>query len=248
MKVIQITDTHLFSEKKAELQGFCTYEALTKIIEYIINFEEERPDYILLTGDISQDESIDSYEFALHEFEKLGVPVYWIHGNHDSEMAVEEVFKKSDNLIRLNKLSTKFWDFLSINTCRHGIDEGYIENCEIDIFLKKIEESKRDGKNIAVVMHHHPQPVNTPLVDECGLKNNEVFLDILKDNGSVKLVICGHVHGDYQIPFELKMIETCPATCFQWKKGTENIETENMRGFKVFNFESSSYDSTTIWI
>ena len=248
IKIIQITDTHLFSDKTSQLHGYCTHQSLTEIIEHLIDDRLKKEDVVLLTGDISQDESLESYRLALIQLERLKSTVYWIHGNHDDESKIKTVFDTSKYVKKLNKFSIKNWDFISINTCRRGTDKGYIDECEMKIFLEKVDESKKSNKNIAIVMHHHPVPVDTPLVDECGLQNSEIFLDTLNKNSEIKLVICGHVHGDYRISLGGKVIETCPATCFQWVKGTDQVKTENRKGFKVFNISTNSCSSSTIFI
>lgn len=245
-KVIQITDTHLFSDKSTELLGYCTYQHLADTITHVLN-SNIKPNMVLVTGDIFQDETKQSYQLALAQFERLNCPVYWIHGNHDNESELKPIFEGSPKLQRLDKLSTPYWDLISINTCRRGTAKGYIEDDEYERFLLKIEAAKKNNKKIAVVMHHHPMPVNTPLLDACMLENYEKLLNMVKQNKMIKLIICGHVHGDYKMVCDGFVIETSPATCFQWKKGTSKVETENRRGYRIFDFNSTSYSSSTIF-
>lgn len=245
--VIQITDTHLFSDKSTELLGYCTHKYLTDTIDHVLK-SRTKPNIVLITGDISQDETAQSYKLALEQFERLDCLVYWIHGNHDNEIELKPIFNNSPKLKKLDKLSVPFWDFISINTCRYGTEKGYIEDDEYERFLLKIEETKKKNKKIAVVMHHHPIPVDTPLLDECMLENHDKFLRVAKQNKEIKLIICGHVHGNYRIVHDELVMESCPATCFQWKKGASEDETENRRGYKIFNFNADAYTSSTIFI
>ncbi|MCC7005697.1 MAG: metallophosphoesterase [Ottowia sp.] len=247
LKIIQITDMHLFADKAQKLHGYCTYRTLSDTVDYIIA-SEQNPDFVLVTGDISQDETTASYQLAREQFERLNIPIYWIHGNHDDETKVQAVFNATTHLKQLSKLTTPFWDFVGINTCRRGTDSGYIENSEMAIFYKKLAESKINDKKIVVVMHHHPYPVTTPLVDACMLQESEYFLGQLKENKQVKLILCGHVHGEYQITHDEHVLEACPATCFQWEKGTEKVTTEDKRGFKVIDFYVDAYESTVSFI
>jgi 3',5'-cyclic-AMP phosphodiesterase len=246
--VIQITDPHLFSDVTNELQGYQTYKHLAETIDHILVNPNAKPDMVFVTGDISQDETAESYQLALTQLERFTCPVYWIQGNHDNQAELQPIFDSSRRLQQLTHLSTSYWDFISINTCRRDVDDGYIEDDEYERFVFKLEEAKAKSKKIAVVMHHHPTAVNTPLMDACGLHNQEKFLKLVKQYEEIKLVICGHVHGDYKIALDEFTIETCPATCFQWKKGTSSLETENRRGYKIFHFNSTSYTSSTIFI
>lgn len=247
LKVIQFTDTHLFADKAQHLQGYCTYQNLSETIDYLL-VSEELPHFVLLTGDISQDESSASYQLAQAQFERLNIPVYWIHGNHDDETKVKPSFGTSPYLKQLKHLTTLFWDFIAINTCRQGTDDGYLEESELAYFWQSVDIAKNNNKNIAVVMHHHPYPVATPLVDACMLQTADDFLTQIKQCSEIKLIICGHVHGNYQIPYGDLMIEACPATSFQWKKGTNALLTENKRGFKRFVFYANTYQVSAVFI
>jgi Icc protein len=248
LRVVQITDLHLFSMPSSSLQGYCTYEAFRGTVDYLITNLSLKPDLILLTGDLSQDESVESYQLALLQLKRLNSPIYWIHGNHDSEDKVRFVFDSAENVKQLSRLCTPTWDFISLNTCRPGTDNGHIEEVEYESFLEKIEKSKKDKKAVAVVMHHHPFPVATPLIDACMLQDNERLITILNTIPEIKLVICGHVHGEYTVKLSRQNVETGIATCFQWEKGTHTIRTENKRGFTIFDFDEYSYLKTTVYI
>jgi Icc protein len=245
-QIIQITDTHLFSDPDKTLRGYCTHANLVKTIDHILLNATSKPDFVFVTGDISEDESAQSYLLALAQFERLDCPVYWIHGNHDNAIVLKPIFDRSQRVKNLINLSIPSWEFISINTCRYGSEKGYIASDEYDRFLLQLAEVK--NKQVAVVMHHHPIPVNTPLLDACMLQDYEQFLNITKQHKEIKLVICGHVHGDYKVMHDDLLIEVSPATCFQWKKGTSEVETENVIGYKIFNFDGLSFTSSAIFI
>ncbi|MGA3845855.1 metallophosphoesterase [Ralstonia nicotianae] len=243
--VVQITDPHLFADRDSELMGYRTYPMLSKTID-AIRGHDFRPDACFLTGDISQDESADSYELARFELERLGIPVFWIPGNHDDRGRAEAVFGQSERIHRLSKLTTGDWDFIHLETCRRGADEGYLSDPDFERFVSDVEASAGAGKQIAVVMHHHPVPTQTPLLDGYMLQDGERLLSFLDDHRQVRLVICGHVHGDYQLQYGSQTIEVCPATCFQWEKGTRTAKAEDWRGFRIFEFSSAGYQSALI--
>ncbi|KAF3997106.1 metallophosphoesterase [Glaciimonas immobilis] len=248
INILQITDMHLFSDKAATLHGNCTYKSFSNTVDHIISCYNEKFDIAIVTGDVSQDESLESYALALHQLERLGVPIYWIFGNHDDEYKIKSIFNTSRVLKQLTKITTGFWDFISLNTSRPGTAKGYIDSADFSIFAENVKISQLAGKNIAIIMHHHPYPVNTPLVDECMLQNDENFFRLITETEQIKLIICGHVHGDYKILNKNHVLETCPATCFQWNKGTDNVEIENRSGFKIHRFNKKSHRSSTIFI
>ncbi|NJM46499.1 MAG: hypothetical protein HC860_10200 [Alkalinema sp. RU_4_3] len=84
MLVVQITDTHLFAEPEGEMFGCRTRETFDTVIEAIAQLET-KPDLLLLTGDVSQDDSVASYVYVRSRLQDLNIPSYWLPGNHDQE-------------------------------------------------------------------------------------------------------------------------------------------------------------------
>src|SRR5690606_16615934 len=123
---------------------------------------------------------------------------------------------------------------------------GYLNDFELANLKNELTKAP-SGENIAIVMHHHPYAVETPLTDEYILKNNSDFKTIL--NGSnVKLIICGHVHGDYSIKENHVTMESSPATCLQWPKGTKSLNIDRRIGYKIYFFNEGNYKTTTrLW-
>ncbi|MGA4422931.1 metallophosphoesterase [Ralstonia nicotianae] len=243
----QITDLHLLEDRQAELFGCCTYSTFSKTID-AISSQHIRPDLCVLTGDISQDGTVASYELARSELERLDMPVFWIPGNHDDPDKATAVFEQSSSIHRLTKLATGSWDFIYLDTCRAGVDHGHLSDLAFDRFTADVEASTLDGKHVAIVMHHHPVPTQTPLIDAYILQDEWRLLTLLDEHPNVKLVICGHVHGDYQLQYGTQMIEMCPSTCFQWERGTTVLKTENWRGYKLLEFSPSGYQATLVTV
>lgn len=240
LTVLQLSDMHLHFENTRLLQGYATNQRFDKLIDHIIERESIKPDVIFLTGDISQDMLENSYVLCAKLIEKLNINTYWIAGNHDDPKVATEIFSKSKIIKPLLQFETEYWDFIFINSCRAETDKGYITPQEIERVIKKLEIVGQT-KSVCLVMHHHPIPVFTPLVDECILQEGDVFLDRIKNYSSVKLIMCGHVHGDYSLTFAGINIESAPATCFQWKKGTNSLETQDISGYAIYRMEKNAF-------
>src|SRR3989338_1097419 len=110
---------------------------------------------------------------------------------------------------------------------------------EIMMILKLLNLCLKN-KKIVLVMHHHPFPTKTPLIDQYILKNTNELLETIC-NHNITLIVCGHVHNDYKIKYNGITLETSPATCLQFKKGASEIEIEKKFGCKVYFFENENY-------
>ncbi|WP_337049943.1 metallophosphoesterase [Serratia fonticola] len=237
MKVIQLTDLHLCKSEHDLILNQNPYDKLSKIIDKIIEMKHHYDAILLVTGDISNDGTIESYELAIKQLERLNILIYFTPGNHDNKDVLTKVFSQSKLIRNLRDLAVDGWNIINVNSTLIDSDSGFITAS--DLLKIKSEASK----NTAIIMHHHPVPVGTPLVDECMIINGVELMRTIKLNQNIRLIICGHAHGNYKIQNENCIVEVCPATCFQWKRGTDTLSIENTSGFKEFNFSQNSYSS-----
>ncbi|KTD36152.1 3',5'-cyclic adenosine monophosphate phosphodiesterase CpdA [Legionella nautarum] len=241
LKILQITDMHLFSTNPC-LFGINPNKNFNEVMRAVFNQEIKDTDFILLTGDLSQDETADSYQYLVESFKHCEKPVFWISGNHDNEKLMTEVFSQLASFKRGKFLELNDWIFLFINSKLEGSENGYLSQDELKELEKKL---KLCHKNVALIMHHHPTPVNTPLIDKYILNNREELWEIIS-NTKVKLIITGHVHGDYTLAKNDIKIECSPATCYQLKKGTSTLEIDHAVGYKIHYFDKSEYYSKAV--
>lgn len=192
VKVIQLTDTHLFCSDNQNIFDVKSNLKFDEVIEKILVEDIHDTDMIFLTGDLSQDETEESYKIIASTLMTLNIPIYWIPGNHDDVLKMGSVFSNTDNFIRAKNLSFSDWHFIFLNTKMEGVAEGYLSGSELQLLREELLLSS-DDKNIAIVMHHHPARVGTPLIDNYILKNRNEFWGIIAGT-NVKLIICGHVH------------------------------------------------------
>ena len=74
VKVLHLTDPHLFADKQGDLRGTVTYESLAAVLEHY-RASDWRADFALVTGDLIQDDSAEAYSRFSELIEPLGLPV-----------------------------------------------------------------------------------------------------------------------------------------------------------------------------
>ena len=89
LRIIQISDTHVFGGKNKELLGVKTQESFDAVVDLL---QQEKMDLIILSGDLSQDGSIDSYRYVASRMKAFNVPVYFVPGNHDDVKVMASVY------------------------------------------------------------------------------------------------------------------------------------------------------------
>src|SRR3990167_3251002 len=131
VKILQISDTHLFENDELTLLGIKTNKKFEAVIAKIRGEDIHDTHMIFLTGDISQDETKASYQKAANYLSALKIPIYWIPGNHDHLPHCESVFKNAKNFFRTAQLSFLHWHVIFLNTKLEGADEGYLSPLEL---------------------------------------------------------------------------------------------------------------------
>ena len=81
------------------------------------------PDLLLLTGDLSQDETPESYQRLVSLIAPLGIPAYWIPGNHDNIPVMAEILNQPP-LSPEKSWMLGNWQFLLLSSVEAGCDGG----------------------------------------------------------------------------------------------------------------------------
>ena len=228
MKILQITDTHLFAPGDNEddppmLFGFNTFESLKHVIE-LVNKQDALFDLIVLTGDLSEDETAGSYRRLAELLSTLGKPIYYLFGNHDNSQIACEVFSeyplfKSDREIILEN-----WLIVLLNSKIDGKQEGNLAPVELDRLTKVLGLHK--DKHALVCLHHNPINMDPDRLDKYILQNPKDFFAILDANQNVRGVLWGHVHQQsYSQRRDVTLMST-PSTCAQFTPNETGIKLD----------------------
>ena len=82
LRLVQITDTHLNEPEDGHLLGMQTLHSLRCVLE-LVREERHQIDAFLVTGDLSQDGSLEAYHHLQRELTPFSCPSFWLAGNHD---------------------------------------------------------------------------------------------------------------------------------------------------------------------
>ena len=94
IKIIQITDPHLLEDQNDSFRDVKPFETLKLVIDHIKR-SNWGCDMVIATGDLTQDNTKESYIHYIKLLESLNTPIYSIPGNHDNKTIMRSVLKKS---------------------------------------------------------------------------------------------------------------------------------------------------------
>lgn len=243
IKIAQLTDIHLMATQESLLYGVNTFDAFKQVLSKV---NKKKYDYIIASGDLSEDGTLQSYHYLKAAFDQFEMPIHCIPGNHDNRDLLHEVLSASSHIHFDKKLNFLNWEILFLDTKHKNEIHGFISEQEFEFLENALSSSIAD--NIAIVMHHHPIAVNTPIIDAYSLINKKTFINCISAHEQVKLVIFGHVHHDYCLQHGQVTFESSPATCFQFAKGAEKKRLEMRTGFKNYVFTEDQYTAYCQWV
>jgi 3',5'-cyclic-AMP phosphodiesterase len=231
--VAQISDLHLFSDERQDLLGWNTWGSLEVVLQQVMTLNPS-PDLILLTGDLSQDETEGAYQKVVQRFIPLGIPTYWLPGNHDHVPTMERVLNQppiyTDKIIERGG-----WKFLLLNTNVPGQVYGALTAESLN-WLEKQLKSTPKTQPTSIAMHHHPFRVNSPWLDKSGLQNSTALFDILDRHSQVQMVLFGHVHQEFECVRRDVTYLSTPSTCIQFSPQSSDFTLDDARpGFRLIS-------------
>lgn len=239
--VAQLTDTHLFAEVEQKMFGLTTYDSFQVVVDRLSQLQT-KPDILLLTGDLSQDETSASYLKLQNLIAPLDIPTYWLPGNHDNLPTMQQVLNQPP--IFAEKSFTKGgWNFLLLSSSLPGCVHGELSQASLEWLDRQLQLMSEQPTLIA--LHHPPCSINSNWMDEIKLKNSADFFAIIDRYSQVKLVLFGHIHQAFDDRRRGVRYLGSPSTCVQFQpKSVKFAITQIQPGFRLLtllpdgNFET----------
>ena len=191
MKILQITDPHLYGSAAGRLRGVETDSSLRAVIEDAF---ARVPDYsaVLVTGDLVQDD-ITGYLRFRSIFGNLKKPVLCIPGNHDEPEAMRRELAGAPFQI-CGTHAAQGWQFIMLDSYDPGHVGGRFTTHELARLDAALE---RSPLHAMVCLHHHPVAMGSRWLDTVGLAEPDAFWRVVDAHAHVRAVVWGHVHQVY---------------------------------------------------
>ena len=193
IKLLQITDPHLFKDESAELLGVNTQASFAQVLKEIQQ-ENHEFDVILATGDLVQDSSDEGYTRFVEMMKPFNKPVFWIPGNHDFQPKMAEFLNQSPMDGAKHLLLGEHWQALLLDSQVYGVPHGQLSQHQLDLLKETLE--KNPERYTLVVLHHHLLPTNSAWLDQHNLRNSHELAEVLAPFTNVKAILYGHIHQE----------------------------------------------------
>lgn len=230
VRLIQITDTHLHAAADGHLLGMQTLHSLRCVLD-IVRADHRNMDAFLVTGDLSQDGSIASYQHLKEELSSFQRPSFWLEGNHDHP---DHMIQAASGQHVQRVIRTPHWQILMLNSQVVGKVYGELSAEQLALTEKNLAE--RPDLHTMICMHHHPISMESLWIDNIGVKNADALLDLIGQHQNARAVLWGHVHQASDIwRGDVRFMST-PSTCVQFMPKTENFSLDDRApGYRWLN-------------
>ena len=190
--LVQLTDSHLFADAQGKLASVATADSLRRVVSLVLD-EQPQIDLLLATGDISQDETIESYQRFRQLCEPVRAPARWCPGNHDETGAMREASRGSELMEPVVQVGA--WRVVMLDTLVAGSVGGKLAVSQLQLLERALEEAP--GIHHLVCLHHHPVPIGSRWMDGIGLANPEALFEVLDRHANVRALLWGHIHQEF---------------------------------------------------
>ena len=246
VKVLHLTDPHLFADRQGDLRGTVTYESLRAVLDHY-RAGDWRADLALVTGDLIQDDSVGAYGRFRELLEPIGLPVYCVPGNHDVRSLMQEALR-GPPFHYCEPVEAGDWLIANIDSCEPGDVGGRVGNDELRSLHELIADSS--AAHVAVCLHHPPALMGSRWLDSVGLEDKEAFLESLARSGKVRLILFGHVHQVYEADHDGIRIVGTPSTCRQFARGSDEFAVDdNPPAYRRISlYTDGRFEHELIWV
>jgi 3',5'-cyclic-AMP phosphodiesterase len=224
-RIIQITDCHLFADRR-ELRGIATWPRLEAVLAEIRDRFSDC-ECLVVTGDTAHDEIEETYRAFRESLGDLADKLLLIPGNHDNREAIEKVFPErcalTDGRLTFHH-GLDDWQLIGLDSHIPGEVAGRIGRAQFTWTGRPFTTTQKI--HTVVFVHHPPVPIQSRWLDEIGLEDGELLLELLEQFPNIKLVCCGHVHQESSTSTAGPVVVTTPAVGPQFRPRTDEMQLD----------------------
>lgn len=218
----QLTDLHIREPGRLAYGRLDTAPYLRAAVQ-AINRLPQRPDAVVLTGDLTDFGRAAEYEHLAQLLAPLTMPLYLLPGNHDERTQLRRSFAHHPYLgegefiqytVSLGANRDSALRLVALDTVEPGASGGRLCRQRLQWLDTTLQQHR--GETIVVAMHHPPFETLIGHMDAIGLLEGAGELaEILRAHANVERVVCGHLHRSISTRFGGTLASTAPSAAHQ---------------------------------
>lgn len=211
LRLVQLTDPHLFADPQGRLLGMTTRRSFEAVLEFALA-RESPIDALVLTGDLVHDASAQGYRTLRGLLDRTELPYYCIPGNHDSAERMADVLGPTV-LEPVDRRRLGDWNLVFLDSTEPGREGGNLGQTRLAALADLLSA---DAPPTLIFLHHQPVPVNSRWIDTMAVLDGQALIGLCHRHPYVKAIVCGHIHQEFALQLDGCRILGTPSTCFQF--------------------------------
>lgn len=225
IKILQLTDMHLFCESSQQLLGVNTWQSYQAVIQ-ALQAQANNFDLVIATGDVAQDQTIAAYQYFAQGIASLGVPCVWLPGNHDDRSSMEQILINHQVSAHKRIVLGEDWQICLLDSQVVGKTHGWLSQQELSWLEHQLATS--ETRHSLVALHHHPVASGCAWLDQHQLLNAAQLAEILVRYPRAGYLVCGHIHQSMDRQWLGKRLFATPSTCVQFRPNSQNFSLDSL--------------------
>lgn len=244
VRLLQITDTHLFANPEGQLLAMVSAQSLAAVLN-AVSANPHPYEAVLATGDLSQDHSPESYLRFADMMAPLGKPIYWLPGNHDDSLVMNEQLHNA-GISEAKLLVGEHWLVLLLDTQVRGKPHGRLADHQLALLDGVLRRYPQH--HVLIALHHQAVPVGCAWLDQHNLKNADELFTVLARHPQQKTILFGHVHQEFdEVHHGVRLISS-PSTCVQFKPLSDDFALDTSGpGWRYLTLHPDGRLATQVW-
>jgi Icc protein len=237
IRIVQVTDAHLYRDPDGVLAGVSTWKTFRAVLRQIERQHGDF-DYLILTGDLAQDEELETYLMLREELGDWLDRCRIIPGNHDDPANLRKAFPdlfSQDGGPLTFALSTGDWKIIGLDSHLPGETKGRVDANQLQ-WLR--DELRMDPSTRTLLfVHHPPVAINVDWLDKIGLDGASDLVNLIAASPQIKVICAGHVHQEFTGRIGPAAMYTTPSTCVQFGARSEKSFDTRAAGYRTFRLD-----------
>lgn len=219
LRIVQVTDTHLYADRAGCLLGLNTLDSLDAVLA-LVRQDPTPIDLVLATGDMVHDASPEGYTRLRERLSTLDAPVYCLPGNHDQPASMRQHLIGGP-LQMPPWVVAGHWLLVFLDSTVPGEDGGHLRAEELQRLEQALQQHPQH--HALVCLHHHPLASGSVWMDSMAVDNADQLLAIVARYPRVRALLWGHIHQEFDYTEQGVRFLGSPSTCIQFTPKKEDF-------------------------
>lgn len=221
VRILQITDQHLFANEDGQLLGVPTTQSFQAVLDAIRQSSFDY-DFVLATGDIAQDHNRQAYRRFAQMVKPLTKPIFWVEGNHDLQAAMRSHFENEPQIQPHKQiLAGEKWQLILLDSHLPNVPKGELSQTQLEFLAGAL--ATYPERFALIVLHHNLLPTNCEWLDQHSLSNADQLAAVLRPFPQVKALLHGHIHQEVDSQWHGYRVLATPSTCIQFRPNCDEF-------------------------